>query len=344
MRAGLWPVLVLVAVLDAACAREVAREVPASLVRVPVGVASIAAGPAGVLTAAELGLFAARDLDVAFTPFSSATLCVSAMLSGQIPICVGVAGVVVINAVLAGAEIRGIAALVDTMPYSLVVSAHIATPRDLAGKRIGINRPGASAEYALRFALARLGIDPGDVVFVTIGEQPQRLAALQAGSIDGTLIAPPGALAALKAGFRSLLDLHRLGLPYPHNLVVATNEFVRARPDAARRFVEAVAEGTYRFKSDRALGIRVLAPHLGVKDPEDLDGTYTLFSETLADPPLVAPDGMQALLSALAETNPALIGARPDDFLDMRVVRELQANGTLDRLRARVARHPSAGR
>jgi ABC-type nitrate/sulfonate/bicarbonate transport system substrate-binding protein len=309
-----------------------------------VGIAAIAAGPAGILTAAELDLFAARGLDVDFTQFNSATLCVSAMLSGQIPVCVGVAGVVVINAVLAGAQIRGIAAMVDTIPYSLVVSPAIRTPRDLAGKRIGINRPGASADYALRFALVRLGIDPRDVVFVAIGEQPQRLAALQAGSIDGAMIAPPGALTALHAGFRSLLDLHRLGLRYPHNLVVARSEFISARPDVIRRFLEAVAEGTYRFKADRGLGIRVLGPYLGVKDPADLDGTYALFAETLADPPVVADEGMKTLLSALAETNPALAGAQPADFLDMRFVRELQASGTLDRLRGHVVRQPSAGR
>jgi NitT/TauT family transport system substrate-binding protein len=265
------------------------------------------------------------------------------MISGQLPICAGISGIVLVNANLAGAGLKGISAQVDTIPYSLLVSPGIRTPADLAGKRLGINRPETSADHALRLGLARIGIDRRDVEVVSVGEQPQRLAALQTGSIDGTVISPPGALQALGEGFRILVDLSELRVAYPHSLVIAREDFLRDQPDIARRFIEASAEGMLRFKADRALGLEVLARHLEVSDPEDLEGTYALFSRTITDPPVVSEEGMRALLAVLAETNATVAAAGTDEFLDMTFVRDLQREGRYERLRDD-ARHTSARR
>jgi NitT/TauT family transport system substrate-binding protein len=327
--------LAALALANLACAGDTASDRSSGKVRLSVGLGAVAGGTGGVYAAADLALFSSRNLDVDFRNFNNTSLCVSAMLSNQLSICGAVSGIVLVNANLAGADLKAIGVMVDTMPFRLMVSSRIRVPADLVGKRLGITRPGASTDHAVRLGLARVGIDPMDVDIVSVGEQPQRVAALLAGSIDGTVLSPPGSLQAESEGVRILSDLSALGMPYPHSLILARTDFLREQPEVVSRFLEAVAEGTFRFKADRDLGLRVLARHLGVTDAKDLEATYEMFARTIADSPVVSQEGMAALLAELAQTNSALAAAQPDDFLDMRLARELQQSGVLDRLRER---------
>jgi hypothetical protein len=68
---------------------------------------------------------------------------------------------------------------------------------------------------------------------------------------------------------------------------------------------------------------------LKVKEPEIQEDTYNQFREYLDFPPYVSRKGMEAILADIAATDPAAKSAKPDDFLDMRFVAELDKEGSL---------------
>ena len=292
---------------------------------VAIGVGAMSGGVAGVLAAADLDLFEAGGLDVDLVPFPGGPVCISALIGGQVPICVSIGAITVVNAVLAGAEMKIIASLVDTIPYALLVSPRITDLDGLSGARLGVARPGTSPEHALRLGLAALGRSLDGIDVVPVGEQPQRLAALLAGSIDGTVISPPGAVQVQEAGFRVIADLFALGVHYPHSVVVARADFLAEHADRVAVILDAIAEGTRRFKTDRNLGVRVLSTHLATDDQDDLSATHDLFAKAINDRLVVSRDGLQSLLAMMAASEPSLAGMDPDRFLDMRFAERAEA-------------------
>jgi ABC-type nitrate/sulfonate/bicarbonate transport system substrate-binding protein len=323
-RARSITVLLLLASMASACTAE--RD-PARPDRVPlaVGIGPLSGGIAGVMAAADLDVFSTRGLDVELVRFTSGPVCMSALIGGQVPLCISIGAITVVNAVVAGAEVRAVASLVDTIPYALLVSPRIADLDGLAGARLGVARPGTSPEHALRLGLSALGRSVDGIETVPVGEQPQRLAALVAGSIDGTVISPPGSVQVQRTGFRVIADLFALGVDYPHSVVVARMDFIETHPEVITGFLEGIAEGTRRFKTDRDLAVRVLSGYLETADTADLSATYDLFAKAINNRLVISRDGMRSLLGMMGESDASLAGTDPDRFLDMRFAERAEA-------------------
>ena len=80
---------------------------------------------------------------------------------------------------LRGADILYIAMTDDTMGYQLATRRDIKTAAELKGKRLGISRFASSSDFGTRTLLKRLGVDPKDTTILQIGNETERLAALQ---------------------------------------------------------------------------------------------------------------------------------------------------------------------
>jgi len=309
---------------------------PAEPERLVVAVTALSGAAGGIIAAKDSGLFREEGLDVELVFVSTGAHSLPALLGGQVAVVTGVSGPPVVNAVLAGAEVVWIGELLGTMPYTLVAAPGVAGTTDLRGKRVGISRFGTSSDFAARFMLTRSGLDPArDVSLVQLGEQSVRLAAVAAGSIEATVIAPEASFAARRLGLRELADTRHLGLRYPQEGIVTTRAFLKARPDTARRFLRAVVAGTHRYRTSRAEGIQILRKHLKFPDEESVAGTYDAYAPLILVKPYVSPESIQFLLDEVAATNPRARAAKPADFVDMRFVRELDESGFIDRLYAR---------
>jgi NitT/TauT family transport system substrate-binding protein len=298
--------------------------------RLRVGTAGIEPGMGGLWMAKDAGFFDAFGLDVEFVVFASGTQGIQALLSGQLPI-VTAGGPAVVHAVLAGADVRCVAELLGTMPARLFVSPSIASPADLKGKMLGISKFGTVSDFAVRFALSRWGLEPDrDVTLIQVGTAAGRLAAVQSGSVAGTVLDVGLVDAARKVGLRELADLSTLGLSFPYEVVAVPQSLIRERPDTLRRFLQAVTLGVRRFKTDREAGIRVLAKYLQRPDPEGLADTYTIYAGLVPAKPFVTPEGLRFVLGEIGRTNPRAKLFTPAQFVDEGLLRELDRSGFLD--------------
>ncbi len=78
--------------------------------------------------------------------------------------------------------------------------------------------------------------------------------------------------------------------------------------------------------------LEVLKKYTKVSDPEMLEQTYALTRAVIEDPPLrLDPRGIQAVLDFLP--SPKAKAARPDDFMDLRLLNEVEQAGFFKTIR-----------
>src|SRR5207253_2793147 len=96
--------------------------------------------------------------------------------------------------------------------FSLVVRPEIRRVEDLKGKTLAVSGVGEFTDVGARLVLKRYGLVPeADVKLRPLyGNHPLRLSALQAGQIDGTIMAMPYNKMAVKMGFREIVHLREI--------------------------------------------------------------------------------------------------------------------------------------
>jgi NitT/TauT family transport system substrate-binding protein len=302
----------------------------AQLTKVTVGYPAIAAGHLPAWLAKEAGIFAKNGLDVQLVYFRGGTPAVMALLSRQTPI--SQVGGNIVNASLRGADAVVIAGGRVTVDYWLMGRPDIKTAEQLKGGSVAIATFGSQADFVTRIALMRLGLTPvKDVAIVQIGTLPERLSALEKGKVQAALLGITETLMAQKKGFYTLVSV---SIPYQGAGVATTRTFIRESPDIVRRYVKSQIEAVHRIKTDRETGKKVLVKYLGSQDKEILERTYDLISADDKLPPKQYPtlEGIKNILEPLAQTDAKAKAAKPEDFVDMRFIKELDESGFIDEL------------
>lgn len=294
---------------------------------------SVSGSQAVLFVTRDARIFEKHGLDVDIRFIAGGPVAIGALFAGEAQVAV-MAGAASVAAVLGGADAVVIMALVNTMDHVAFAQKAIQKPADLKGKKLAVSRFNSADDFAARFALRRWGLTPiNDVAILQIGEQPARLNALRAGRIDLTLIQPPLTALARKEGFTELAKLSELGLEYLQTCVTTTRTLIQTREDLLRRFVRAFVEGIHFYKTRKEASMASIGKFMKLTDHEALEESYTTYASTLT-PRAPAPTlkGVQTILDDLAERDPRAKGARPEQFVDPRFVRELQETGVIDRL------------
>jgi ABC-type nitrate/sulfonate/bicarbonate transport system substrate-binding protein len=285
--------------------------------------------------AKETGIFKKNGLDVQLISFTGGPTAIAALISGDVPITqVSAPGVIRSN--LSGADVILIAGVTPTLDFWLISRPDIKTPEQLKGGSIGIGRFGGVNDFTLDFLLPKLGLTVGkDVTIRQVGSVPVRLTALEAGQIHATLLSPPSSLMAQKIGLKVLADVAALGMVFQHTSVVTTRRFIKEQPDIVRRYIKSHVEAIHALKTDRAAGLKVLEKYLGgLKDREVLEKSYdrSVTDDKLPPKPYPSLEGIKTILDGMAKTDPKAKSAKPEDFVDLRFVKELDQNNFIDGL------------
>lgn len=303
----------------------------AQLTKVTIGNNAISGNGLPAWMAKEAGLFRKNGLDVQIVYFRGGTITAMALVARETPIS-QVSGPPIVSAVLKGADAVVIAGGNVVSEYWLMSRPEIKTAEQLKGGSLAIATFGGQADAISRIALQRLGLTPGkDVAIVQIGTVPERLSALDKGRVQAAMLNPPDNVMAQKRGFFSLMNVR---LPYQGVGVSTTRAFIRENPDVVRRYVRSQVEAVHRIKTDREFGIKVLAKYLASSDKEILEQTYDDIrsDDKLAPKQYPTLEGIKNILDPLAETDPKAKAAKPEDFVDMRFIKELDDSGFIDEL------------
>jgi NitT/TauT family transport system substrate-binding protein len=275
--------------------------------------------------AQDTGLWRKYGVDVKLLLFESGSTLAQVARSGEIKIAINSAPTT-IAARAQGADSIIVAAAVNTLPYSLITAKGITSWDQLKGKRIGISRFGSGTDTAIRLICKKFGLDPAkDLIILQGGTQPTRLQALLAGALDATLVSPPLDFIAKKQGWSVLINVAQLGIPYPQLVIETTDRLNHDNPKLVKGFLKGFVEAIYysaRFKNETK---KVITKYLKISDPEILDATYESFikvTDYSAEPNL---DGIRNAIDEVALRVPAAKTKKPQEFVDMRFLKELQS-------------------
>jgi NitT/TauT family transport system substrate-binding protein len=277
--------------------------------------------------ARDVGLYEKYGLDGKLVFIQGGSVLLQAMFAGQAQAAQnGVAESAV--AILRGGDARMLGVTAKIFPYSLIAAKSVKTPKDLVGGKVAINRVGDVSAYGSQLALRKLGINPDkDVTMLQVGGSPQRLAALQSGSVQAAAMDFMSGLRLAKMGFPVLVQLN---LNYPYLGPMVSAKFLRENPAGAEAFVKAFLEGIARFKRNREEGIKALARYMKSNETDVLSKAYDFiandfYGETLEPD----PKGFQDLIDEIAEREPLAKKATISQVFDLGIARKLEKDGFL---------------
>jgi NitT/TauT family transport system substrate-binding protein len=303
----------------------------AQLTKVTIGNNTLSAAGLPAWMAKESGIFRKNGLDVQIVYFRGGTITAMALIARETPIS-QVSGPPIVSAALKGADAVMVAAGNVVSEYWLMSKPELKTGAQLKGGSVAIATFGGLSDSLSRIALQKLGLNPAkDVTLVQIGTIPERLSALESGKVQAAMLNAPDNFRAQKRGLYSLVEVR---LPYQGIGVGTTRTFIRENPDVVRRYVKSQIEAVHRLKTDRETGIRVLAKYLGIQDREVLERAYddSITDEKLPPKQYPSLEGIKKILEPLGETDPKAKAAKPEDFVDMRFIKELDDSGFIDEL------------
>ena len=283
--------------------------------------------------AREAGIFKKHGLEVEVIATPSGVEGMNALIAGEV-VFLQIAGATTVSAAVGGADVMVIGTTIGTLVLSLVVRPEIERAEQLRGKSIGISRFGTTIDTGARIALRHFGLVPEkDVSIIQIGGMESIVPAMAGNRIQGGILSYPAIGRARKLGFRELLDISSLNMPYASTGITTLGEVIRKEPDLVRKYMSAQVEAIARMKRDRPFTLSVMSKFLRTTDNEQLSEAYDIYANKyLARVPLPTVEAMRAVLEELELRNPKAKGQDPKKFFDDRFVRELQSSGFIEGL------------
>jgi len=246
--------------------------------------------------AMERGLFKAEGLDAEFVSMTGGEL-VRAGIAKEIdfvPIPGGSS-----EAILRGAPLVFLVGQSLVSQWTLTTAASIQKVDDLRGRTIGLGRPG-SADYSEIVVL--LGkffkMEAGkDYKIINFRGEPERIAAMISGSIQGAALSFPHAARAEGEGLKVLVKagdyLPRLG-----GTVTTHRDNVRDRRDVMKRFIRAMSKSADYIRTEKAGTVEVIQKQFQIKDRRVAETLYAQIHDKYA--PRIPKDLFRQLFNSIA--------------------------------------------
>ncbi len=305
----------------------------AGLRKVRAAFTSFAGSQAPPWIAKEAGLFKKNGLDVELVMLRGGVQGLNALFAGELSF-LQISGSTTVSAAVAGGDSVIIATTVGTLVQNFVARPEIEKPEQLRGKAVGIDNFGTVLDTGARLALRRLGLVPEkDVTLLQVGGVESIVPAMQANRVQAGILSYPAILQAKKLGYRVLLDISSLGIPYASTGVSTRAKLIREDPDTVRRYVAAQVEAIALMKRDRNFTIGVMSKYLRTNDRELLSETYGIFADKyLMKVPLPTVQAIQPVLQEVGNRNPKALDQDPRIFFDDSFVRQLESSRFIEGL------------
>jgi NitT/TauT family transport system substrate-binding protein len=281
--------------------------------------------------AQDAGIFQKHGLNVELVFIEGGTTAVQATVANEVQL-ITTGSQAAVNARLEGADVVDLAQYVPSLPYVLVANPRIKGGEDLKGGSVATARRGAASDVAFQHAVRKLGLDPNnDVTVLQIGAQESRFAALQAGSIDATVVDEAFGGEATRQGFPVIADVRDLKFPFVS--VVASGKFINENQETVRAFMRAFVEAIHYFKTKPEESKQILRKWMRTDSDQLVEDTWDSYAHRyLASKPYPTVEGAQAMLEFAAQTSTKVIVANPLDYINPKFVDELDKSGFIDRL------------
>jgi NitT/TauT family transport system substrate-binding protein len=226
------------------CAASIAPPIArgqSSLKKIRLGIAATSVGFLPIYAAYHRGFYKEEGIDLEIILMSLAAAN-NAFFKGEIDYSAGLTGLA-----LAAARSYPAKILIFTVAkplQSFMSRKEIKEPRDLKGKKVAGSSPGGSATILAYQALKHFGLEPGrDVQVLPMGGSGAgRLAVLEQGVVDASLLSVPENIIALHKGYNELIFLGDVVM-FPQNGFGTSVARIQQQPEEVYRMVRATLRG-----------------------------------------------------------------------------------------------------
>ena len=323
-------VVCLPLVLAAALFASSAGDGYAQGAKMTVGQTGTNPGTALYFIAEKEKLFTKHGLNVNIVKTNTAAA-VQAMLGGSMQMTTGSGAAAFTTATLEGAPpFVLVSSWVNVFPYKVMAQKNITKVEDLKGKTGHIGAPfGTIPDTALRFALTKLKLDPEkDVKLVQIASPDPAtiIASMDKGDVQFGILAAPFDRIAEKRGYRTLLALPDLGIPWQQNGEWLQRSYLKSNRDNVVRFVRAISDSIKFYFEQKDKTVTYLTEFIG-SNREDTEYAYELFAKWADRNPRPKAETIRTTLEATKKNTPKAASADPGAFIDTSIVDQLLKEG-----------------
>jgi len=256
-------------------------------------------------------------------------------LTGGDPPIVTIGNVIIAN--LQGHDIVLVGSVENSYDQSVFARPGTFTQvEQLRGKRFGISGFGSATHNAALILFKKYNLEPvKDVAFVPTGTGPERLAAMSAGRIDATFFNPSEVPQALKAGFVEIIQMADIGFEVQGSGLATSRSYIKSCRDTVKSALKAYIEGIYFAFANKAATLKSLARYMRTSDQEVLDYSYQHYLKRTPKKPYPTMKGIQNLIDMSVAQSPQAKSAKPEQFIDLSFLQELEAEKFFDEMARR---------
>jgi NitT/TauT family transport system substrate-binding protein len=277
----------------------------------------------GIWMAKDIGAFDKNGINADIIYIASGPVSVQALIGGDLQVA-SAASNAVINAVLNGASIVGVAGTANRPYHRLFVQQDINKLEDLRGKILGVTRFGSITDNLTRILLRKAGLE-GSVNVRQMGGTIEVGAAFQnhliAGAVTSELRVTPPSMAKV------LTRLVDLGIPYSMNMIAVSRDYLQRNSAVLERVIKAYAEGIAFLNTHKEESLKIIAKYSRLSDPKMINDFYNDSVTYLERVPKAEPEAVQTILEFRGKKGTPL-----SNFIDTSIVDRLEREGFFDKL------------
>jgi NitT/TauT family transport system substrate-binding protein len=306
------------------------------LKRIRIGYPSLSFRQSNVWVAREMGLFAKYGLEVEPIFLRGGQMATQALVAGDPPIVnIGT----VVQASLQGYNLVLIAAVETKYDQIVFARKGINKLEDLKGKKFGISGYGSATHNAANILFQHLKLEINkEVTLVPAGPDAERLGAMLAGRIDATFFTSSAAAPARKSGFIELFSVADLGVEVQGNGLATSRTYIASNRDTVKNALKGFVEAIYFVYANKKEAQKVFAKYMRTTDQEVLEDSYNGYIKWIPKKPYPTLKGIQYMLDLVAPQLPQAKNAKPEQFVDLSFLQELEKEGFFNEM---VKRYPS---
>jgi NitT/TauT family transport system substrate-binding protein len=250
----------------------------------------------------------------------SSTVQVAALTAGEADYVTGMSA---LRGAIQGLPLKVVASYIQGSTQTLIARGDLKSVKELKGKTIVIGTPGGSPDRHARLMLRHFGLEPDkDVKFASGGLTEGRLARLQQGLIDATVVPVPLDLQAKKLGLNVLARAYEI-FTYPEGGLVTMTKKIKERPDEVKRVIRAGIKASRYIKTNRDGTIQFLMEWQRI-DREIATGTYEYLAKAINDEGSVSESGFRLVIEEIKELAKVNREIPLSEVSDLSILREAQ--------------------
>jgi NitT/TauT family transport system substrate-binding protein len=267
------------------------------LTRVDIAYPAVSPSSYPLWVAKEIGAFEECGVDANLIFVEGGQRAASGIISGSTPFAL-VAGPNILDPAAQGSDIVALMSMGDRLTDVIVGGADITTPEALKGGTLGANEPGGETDLASRYALEQVGLVPDtDVQIVAVGGESTRVAALEGGSVQASIMDVSRVPAMEDLGFTVLYSFLDGDLPYQKNALATTKSYIAENPELVDCVLRAMLKGVAYYKNHRDEAISIAAQYSMTTQLAPISFGYDLYAPALPYVPKLSSEGFQTVQS-----------------------------------------------